>query len=679
MTKSKLTNSISGFWSPSRFSFILLHTMLLFFCSPGLYAQLSGKAKQDSLLLELPKAQEDSNKLKLLRKISNSYRRDNHDEALRYGKECVKLAEKLKIKKLIAASNYHLGNLYLEQSAFSDALDCFYTALKLEQTGDDKESTAAVLHNIALVYQNLGDHAKAIDFYLKALKLFEEAKNTRGMANSHLNISSIYTSIDADDKARSYLQTALKLYTAMSDKHGIALSLNNLGTLDTKTMKFSAAKEAFTKALAIYEDIQDFEGIDLALINLAEIYDDSHDFTRALEYGFKALAVSSSHELPEAVAYDYKTISEIYYNMVTKKRGEQAVQLPPAGKSIVLKKAGAYVDSSIAIYKEIGMLQEYAQATELSAKINFASGRYKEAYEGYTLFKALNDSVFNIEKDKKITQSAMQYDFDKKEAAIKAEQEKKNIRQRNIRNSIMVGLVGCLVFLVVVYRQRNRIAKEKARSEELLLNILPEEVADELKEKGSADAKHFAEVTVMFTDFKGFTQISEKLTPAELVAEIHTCFKAFDQIITKYDIEKIKTIGDAYMCAGGLPVTNTTNAIDVVRAALEIQQFMQQHLVQRKLEGKEPFEIRIGIHTGPVVAGIVGVKKFAYDIWGDTVNTASRMESSGEAGKVNISGSTYAIVKDTFNCTYRGKVNAKGKGEVDMYFVEGVKVIVEEG
>jgi len=176
----------------------------------------------------------------------------------------------------------------------------------------------------------------------------------------------------------------------------------------------------------------------------------------------------------------------------------------------------------------------------------------------------------------------------------------------------------------------------------------------------------------MFTDFKNFTRISEKLSPSELVAEIHYCFKAFDHIISKRNIEKIKTIGDSYMCAGGLPVANKTNATDVVKAALEIQQFIREHFHQRMKEGKEPFEIRIGVHTGPVVAGIVGVKKFAYDIWGDTVNLAARMESSGEAGKINISGTTYELVKDKFQCTYRGKIQAKNKGEVDMYFVSEI-------
>ncbi len=222
-----------------------------------------------------------------------------------------------------------------------------------------------------------------------------------------------------------------------------------------------------------------------------------------------------------------------------------------------------------------------------------------------------------------------------------------------------------------VLERTAELRNEKKKSDDLLLNILPSEVANELKENGSAAAKHFDEVTVMFTDFKGFTQISEKLTPTELVDEIHACFKAFDHIIEKHNIEKIKTIGDSYMCAGGLPVVNRTNATDVISAAMEIQQFMQQHSHQRKREGKEIFEIRIGIHTGPVVAGIVGVKKFAYDIWGDTVNIASRMESSGEVGKVNISGSTFELVKDKFNCIHRGKIQAKNKGEIDMYFVEG--------
>jgi class 3 adenylate cyclase len=236
----------------------------------------------------------------------------------------------------------------------------------------------------------------------------------------------------------------------------------------------------------------------------------------------------------------------------------------------------------------------------------------------------------------------------------------------------MGGFAVVLLFAGVFFTQRNKIKKGKKLSDELLLNILPEKIAEELKEKGSAEAQLIDEVTVLFTDFKGFTQLSEKLSPKELVAEINECFSAFDYIMEKHGVEKIKTIGDAYMAAGGLPTANTTHAIDVVNAAIAIQQFMQEHKEKKLLANELFFEIRIGVHTGPVVAGIVGVKKFAYDIWGDTVNTASRMESSGEVGKVNISGTTYELVKDKFNCEYRGKVQAKGKGEIDMYFVSKI-------
>lgn len=215
--------------------------------------------------------------------------------------------------------------------------------------------------------------------------------------------------------------------------------------------------------------------------------------------------------------------------------------------------------------------------------------------------------------------------------------------------------------------------EEKNKSDSLLLNILPAETAEELKQTGTAKAKDFDLVTVMFTDFKNFTTLSSNMSAQEVVSEIHYCYTAFDNITSKYGIEKIKTIGDSYMCVGGLPVTNTTHAVDTLKAALEIRDFMAAEKKRREAEGKTYFELRIGLHSGPVVAGIVGTKKFAYDIWGDTVNVASRMESGGETGKINISGATYELVKDYFDCTYRGKVEAKNAGLIDMYFVNGLK------
>src|SRR6478736_9219233 len=148
---------------------------------------------------------------------------------------------------------------------------------------------------------------------------------------------------------------------------------------------------------------------------------------------------------------------------------------------------------------------------------------------------------------------------------------------------------------------------------------------------------------------------------------------AFDNIIAKNGMKKIKTIGDAYMCACGLPLSDEENAVKAVRAGLDMQQFINEFGLGNKIQNLPVFEVRIGIHTGPLVAGVVGLKKFAYDIWGDAVNLASQMEQHSEPGKVNISGETHSLVKNAFNCTYRGKIEAKSKGEVDMYFVDSVK------
>lgn len=213
--------------------------------------------------------------------------------------------------------------------------------------------------------------------------------------------------------------------------------------------------------------------------------------------------------------------------------------------------------------------------------------------------------------------------------------------------------------------RNTELALEKEKSEKLLLNILPAEIAEELKEKGNTEAKLYENITVLFTDFVHFTQTSEQLSPQQLVQELHDCFTEFDNIIERNGLEKIKTIGDAYLAVCGLPLSNPLHAQNTVIAALEIRQFIEDRSKRVKT-----FDVRIGVHSGSVVAGIVGVKKFAYDIWGDTVNTAARMEQSNEAGKINISETTYQLVKNEFGCTYRGKIHAKGKGFIDMHFVE---------
>ena len=229
-----------------------------------------------------------------------------------------------------------------------------------------------------------------------------------------------------------------------------------------------------------------------------------------------------------------------------------------------------------------------------------------------------------------------------------------------------------------VERQKRMLESEKVKTEKLLLNILPREMADELKEKGKAKARKYRQATVMFSDVQNFTQLAEEYTPEQLVAELDSYFIRFDEIVNKYNVEKIKTIGDAYMCAGGVPIRNKSNAIDTTLAALEIQRSMRELKKEKEASGEQAWEIRIGLHSGDLIAGVVGIKRFAYDIWGDTVNVAARMESSGEVGKVNISETTYEAIAEFFVTEYRGKVSAKHKGDIDMYFVHSIKPELSE-
>jgi class 3 adenylate cyclase/AmiR/NasT family two-component response regulator len=224
-----------------------------------------------------------------------------------------------------------------------------------------------------------------------------------------------------------------------------------------------------------------------------------------------------------------------------------------------------------------------------------------------------------------------------------------------------------------VSKQKKMVEEQKKMADDLLLNIFPYEIAEQLKNKGRAKPMHYRLVSIMFTDFAGFSKLSDHMNIQDLIKELSMYFENFDIITGAHYIEKIKTIGDSYMCAGGLPIRNRSNPVDTVLAALKIQKFVIDSNKGREKNLEQKWEIRLGIHTGEVIAGVIGKRKMAYDIWGDAVNTASRMESCGEVNRINISGGTYRHVKKYFDCTYRGKIEVRNMGLIDMYFVEGLK------
>jgi class 3 adenylate cyclase len=348
------------------------------------------------------------------------------------------------------------------------------------------------------------------------------------------------------------------------------------------------------------------------------------------------------------------------------------------------EKAEFYIDSALNMAIRHGNL--YAM-TDLYREIAITyqnQERYEEAIYALIDHSDWKDSLFNQQRAEASAEFQEIFESEKRQRQIqeleleKLDGELREGKLKRSRNLYLFSGLGVLVLslglwsrLRYISRTRSIIQEEKERSDNLLLNILPREVADELKNKGKSKARDFDMVSILFTDFVEFTSTSEKMSAAELVDEVDHCFRAFDAIMEKYGIEKIKTIGDAYMAAGGLHIPRTTEPKDVVLAALEMQDFILSRMKENSAQGKLAFEMRAGVHTGPVVAGIVGVKKFQYDIWGDTVNTASRMESHGSAGRLNISNDTYVLVKDDprFVFENRGTTEVKGKGMMDMWFV----------
>ncbi len=612
--------------------------LIVLFLSVDTFAQIQGQQQIDSVLRELPKITSDTAKINAWCGLSKGYGNINPDSGIFYANLALAKARQLKWPKGEVVSLNMLAINYFRNSTYDKSLNFAFESISNNIKLKDSSALASSYHVISMTYMKMGD-------FVKALK---------------------------------YVQDELKILEALKDKRAIASAYNTVGIIYHGSKKYQEALEYYNKALVAATEVNDKRIISYAYSNSGIIYQYLNQFSKALDYQFMALKIEEELGDIYGMGTEYGSISSAYMGIYLEQKKNNK-----ATSNMLIDSAIYYANKGIEYCKKCDDLIDAMSITFSLSEAYKLKEDYKTALEVYMDGSKLKDSIFSAENQTKIREVEMKQQelLNEKEMQL-LQTQKKLERNYYLSAGTLLLLFSIAIFsrLQVVRRTKKKleekndiISNEKKRSDDLLLNILPAEVADELKLKGSADARQFNEVTVMFTDFKGFTQISEKLTAKELVEEIHTCFMAFDNIISKHNIEKIKTIGDSHMRAGGLPVANKTHAVDVVSAALEIQQFMQMHSEKRKSENKEIFEIRIGIHTGNVVAGIVGIKKFAYDIWGDTVNIASRMESSGEAGKVNISDSTFELVKDKFVCIHRGKIQAKHKGEVDMYFVEGFK------
>ncbi len=582
------------------------------------------------------------------------------------------VARRIKFLKGQAYSHKQIGFGYYYLGNYVETLNEWHQGLAIFEEIKDDIGVANLLNNIAAIYTEQGNDEKGLEYALRSLTLSEKTGDKLRILSALNTVGSIYYKKPATwDKALGYLLRALPLCEAIGNKEALGIISENIGDIyfyktdkNDKNNKDNDAK-AVTYFKRAIENLGNAPNSAFAYNGLGKVYLKQGDIKQALTYHEKALDISEKLNSKINIIRSLNGIALVYVN-----QNDLATSMK-------------YYLQAVATAEEIKASPDLKALYQEMAIVYSKNQDYKNAFKYQTLYADLKDTLYNIETDKKLGRLQFDFDIQKKEGEInlltkdKALNELQIRKQRLVKNAFAGGLALVLLIAVILFKnyrakvKTNRILdKQKAQIEDLLLNILPSEVAKELQVKGQATPRNYETVSVMFTDFKNFTTHADKLSPQKLVEELNSCFIAFDEIIGKYNLEKIKTIGDSYMCAGGIPTPDDKQAYNIVNASLEIQDWILLNNKRRNEEGLESWDLRIGIHVGPVVAGVVGKKKYAYDIWGSTVNIASRMESNGAPGQVNISSSTYELVKDKFHCSHRGKIHAKNVGDIDMYFVE---------
>lgn len=598
------------------------------------FIQSQNQKVADSLKLIFDSTQlEGLERLELLSNLAFN-EQNNLASRLAYANELIEYSIQQNDSSFLFAGFLQKGNTYQDLEESSKALEAYLTAEKLGKLLDNNLSVGSIYMSIANTYSKIGDVENTEKYYRRGIKLLDTPEYLRTADDSTefgkilFNIADEYVKSGDLLRATKYLDKADIIFRATNFELGSVYALGTRGQLQGLQNNNVAAIENLESAVAALLILEDYEASAEYLACLASISLKQNNIAAARTYGKRSLDLAQSK--------DYKKqISET---------------------SLILSKIESTVGNEFEAMKH---------------EVNYY--KYKDTVSG----AEKRDEIASLMQRHQTLQEKSEQEILKKEnevVSLKNESQKKTIWG----TLLIIVLIGSLAYTLYrrygfVKKTNVIISEERDKSDHLLRNILPEETAKELKTHGAVKAQRFESVTVMFTDFKGFTSYAEKLSPEELVASVDYYFSAFDKIIEKHELEKIKTVGDAYMCAGGIPFPTEDHPIKAIHAAKEIIDFV--HNSKKNNEKRAPFDVRVGINTGPVVAGVVGTKKFAYDIWGDTVNIASRMESNSEVGKINVSGNTYELIKDQYQCEYRGNIAVKNRGNMDMYFV-GTEVSV---
>lgn len=536
--------------------------------------------------------------------------------------------------KLATTNNYlkgkgnallNIGFQELVKARYDKAFKIFNEARQIFNDLDDLDGIAHALYNLGIVYQRIGDYNQAMKIQQKSLKINTNISNDLGIARCKNQIGFISTQFGLYDVALKEYSESLKLMDKLNNKAGKAGIFMAMGIAYLDLKKYSIAKKYINDSLSIRTELNEIDAICNSMNYLADVFMKEGNVEEALSLLKKALTIDGkqNHAFTAGTCRLKTNLGKAYTQIN---------------------------DHKNAVYELVGALK-LALKTKQVYQLPFIY------YELYNVYKSIKDYDKALQYHENFHSSKQKVNSLNAEARLKNLQMQSKVELHEKNEEIHR-------LKTVELKKRNKIInQERKKSDDLILNILPKKIASELKNRGSVKAMLHSYASVLFIDFVNFTNTTEKLTPEELVNNLDIYFSTFDDIITKYKLEKIKTIGDAYMAAGGVPVAQKDHAINTLNAAFEILEYTQ------KMDNPL-FKIRIGIHSGPVIAGVVGKKKYTYDIWGDTVNIASRMESGGETERINISNNTYKLVKDRFKCMYRGKIHAKHKGEFEMYFVE---------
>ena len=545
---------------------------------------------------------------------------NNHNLKLRYAEELIALSRKYNNAEYLSHGYFQKGNAKQLIGDLKEAMAAYFESAEIANRENIAPLEGSAYGAVADIYDISDNHDNAMMYYRKAIRTLRVTDDTVALASFILNAGDALLANKKYDSALVYFNESGKLFEEVNYITGKAYNLGNIGMVYAEQGREKLAESNMNEAISILEELEDYYPISVYLISMSDIYLGKGEHPTAIDYAKRSLTLAEQYRLKEQIADANKKLAELYELL----------------------------------------------------------GDLVNSYTHYKAHIIYRDSVKNIEDVQQMADQRTNFEVSQKQIEVDlADQRSKN--QRNISIATAIGLVMFLVMAIGLYRRNNFIRKtkqiieaEKERSDKLLLNILPEETAMELKEKGKVKAKKYDAVTVLFSDFKGFTSYSEKLSPEALVETVDFYFSKFDSIIEKHGLEKIKTIGDAYMCAGGLHDNEKDHAGRMVLAAMEIAAFVEE--TKNDMAASElTFDIRIGINTGPVVAGVVGTHKFAYDIWGDAVNVASRMESMSEPGRINISENTYALIKKDADCEYRGEIEVKNRGKLKMYFVNRIR------